>query len=417
MTKIKNKTSKMKIKRLGLFGNNTNLKLVSILFAFVMWLYVMGEVNPQTTIELKGIPVTLLNVESLSKKGLLLMGEEKFFVNVKVEGRRNDLYTVSSSDIVANASLIGVGKGINSIPININMPNNISLSRISPPEIRITIDEIVKKEKRVIPNKVGTPVEGYSAEEGILSENKVMVEGPETIVNTVDTIVAEVNVANLKNTIEAKALLKPIDKEGNVVEGVTLSKEYVSVIMPILRVKEVPLLPSYKSNTRVSEGYKLTGTKLAYKNITIKGEVALLENINYVKIEPINLNDLNKNTTKKMKILVPNGIETIEEYVDIELVIEKIIDKKFVYSKNDLELINLKDGLSLYKDVVPNWIEVIVKSVPSQRVTESDIELYFDAKDLDEGLYDMEVQYRFNKEIEEIKIEPEVVPIELIKSE
>ncbi|PAB60204.1 CdaR family protein [Anaeromicrobium sediminis] len=417
MTKIKNKTSKMKIKRLGLFGNNTNLKLASILFAFVMWLYVMGEVNPQTTIELKGIPVTLLNVESLNKNGLLIMGEEKFSVNVKLEGRRNDLYTVSSSDIVANANLVGVTKGVNSIPVNVNVPSNVSLSRISPPEIRITIDEIVKQEKKVIPNKVGTPAEGYSAEDGIVSENKVVVEGPETIVNTVDAVVAQVNVDNLKNTVETKALLKPIDKKGNVVKGVTLSKEFINVTMPILRVKEVPLLPTYRSNTSVSEGYKLTGTNLEYKNITIKGEIDLVENINYVKVEPINLNGLNKNTTKKMKILVPNGIEAIEEYVDVKLVIEKIIDKKFVYSKNDLQVINLKEGLSSYKDVVPIWIEVMVKSVPSQKVTEADIELYFDAKNLDEGIYDMEVQYSFDKEIEEIKIDPKVVPVELVKSE
>ena len=62
------------------FASNTAIKILSIIAAVVMWLYVMNEQNPQITTMIRDVPVKLLNLDD--SKFALIQDPSEFKVNV-----------------------------------------------------------------------------------------------------------------------------------------------------------------------------------------------------------------------------------------------------------------------------------------------------------------------------------------------
>ena len=136
---IKERTG-MYMEKSRFFNKNFTPKVVSIIFALVMWLYVMGEVNPESIQEWKNVRVELLNIEELRQSGLTIIGQTDFTVNVRVKGKRTELNKLTSNDMRVTADLRGFKKGVNSVPLEYSAPTNIIIEDISPKEIKVTFE-------------------------------------------------------------------------------------------------------------------------------------------------------------------------------------------------------------------------------------------------------------------------------------
>lgn len=66
-------------------------KLICLLLSFGLWLYISNVENPVRTYELKGVPVELINKESISKSNLAIVGEESFTVDLTLEGATSEI--------------------------------------------------------------------------------------------------------------------------------------------------------------------------------------------------------------------------------------------------------------------------------------------------------------------------------------
>ncbi len=118
-------------------SNNTAPKLASLFFAVLLWIYVMDIENPETLRTFKDVPIQLINVEELQDSGLILINNQNYTVDVKVEGRRSDVLNVKKAEIGLTADLIGSGKGNNSVPIESNLSaDNVKLAEMSKTEIK-----------------------------------------------------------------------------------------------------------------------------------------------------------------------------------------------------------------------------------------------------------------------------------------
>ena len=50
--------------------DNTKIKIISLLSAMVLWMYVMAVVDPEETKLFENIPVTITNINELNEKDL-----------------------------------------------------------------------------------------------------------------------------------------------------------------------------------------------------------------------------------------------------------------------------------------------------------------------------------------------------------
>lgn len=403
------------MERSRFFSRNTAPKVVSIIFALVMWLYVMGEVNPEDIKELTDVKVQLLNIQELKQSGLVISGQEDFTVSVKISGRRNDIYKVSPPDIVVKADLRGFDKGVNSVPLEVSGPGMVRIDDVSPKQIKISLDEIVKKQKPVMIKSVGTPVNGFEPGTPVISPSIVIVEGPETLVNDVSMVLADMNIENQQKDIKNQLPIRPVNIDGKVVNGVEVKTKYVDVTMPMLRVKNVPVSLIYEGKPMA--GFKITQSSITPTVVKIKGPKAVVDGISKVETNPINIQGLNSSKEQEIGLNLPEGVYTSQQEngMKVKIEVEKIKTKEFIFKKEEitvehlddqylLDLINLADGIKVRVDALESMISTIDKE---------DIQLYLNVKDLEEGIYSAEIKYNIPYEVEGVHLFPSKVDFEI----
>jgi hypothetical protein len=111
------------------------MKLLALVFAFALWLFVMtsekSDLILTAPIELQGVP-----------PGLVVAGGESESVDVQLHGLRGSLARLTPDQLRARLSLAGVGPGevtLRVLPEHITVPPGITVLRISPSRIRLTV--------------------------------------------------------------------------------------------------------------------------------------------------------------------------------------------------------------------------------------------------------------------------------------
>jgi hypothetical protein len=111
------------------------MKVLALVFAFALWLFVMtsekSDLILTAPIELQGVP-----------PGLVIAGGEHESVDVQLHGLRGNLARIAPDQLRARLSLAGIEPGevtLRVLPEHITVPPGITVLRISPSRIRLTL--------------------------------------------------------------------------------------------------------------------------------------------------------------------------------------------------------------------------------------------------------------------------------------
>ncbi len=396
-------------------SRNTTPKLIAGLFALVLWLYVMGEVNPETNIMINDLNVELLNVEEIRESGLVVIGQEDFTVNASIIGRRNEVYKLSGADIKVTADLRGFQQGVNSIPLEISQPANVSRVEISPQQIKIRLDKVVRNQKPVEILTKGKAEIGYDMGKMLITPSEVLVEGPESKVNSVAKVVGEIDIEKATENIRSNIPIKAVDNEGNVITGVDVKTSYVNVFAPILKVRNVTINPQLEGT--IKEGYIITSIDVYPKLVALRGKNEIVQNYSEVLTEPINIDDLDHTIQTKINLVIPENIETpqLSDVPEVTINVEKIESKEFTFTSNQISVNNINDELTTNIEEMDLSIKVKVSDVRSvlENIRRSDLEVFIDATELEEGTQRVSLNVNTNIAINDIEILPSQIDIEI----
>lgn len=348
-------------------SQNTAPKVLSLLISFLLWIFVMDQVNPEQTKVLQDIPVTLLNIEELEKNGLVLMDDkESFNINAKVVGRRNDLLDVSSEDIKLTASLSGYGKGSNEIPIDIKgYPGNLVVSELSNPILEVNIDRVVELPKLVDIKLMGEIPSGHVKEGIIINPEEVIVSGPESIVNSVDRLVGQLDIEGVVDDIQRDIVIKAIDKDGNNVPEVVIKDKIVGVDYLIDELKTVEVKPVIEGD--LSSDYHLVDYKVSPEKVTIKGDSEILDGLESVLSKGIDISNSTYSFERELELQLPEGVQTmyLEVPIKVKVNIEKIVERTYTVPVAKIDIVNLSDLYSTNIATIEENIDVRVKAIES----------------------------------------------------
>lgn len=395
--------------------NNVMTKILSVVAAIALWMYVIGEVNPEIIQEIKNVEVKLINMEKLTQTGLVIMDQNYYAVDIKVRGRRSDIINTASENINVLADMRGFGQGQNSIPVKVNLPSNLELEDVNPLQIKVTIDEIVNRAKPVEIVFEGEAADGYIHGPPILSLPEILVSGPETYVESVDKIVTKVNLNNSKVDIHQSLPFSILDADDAEVLGVTTVETYIDVSVPILRVKNVPI--NVKTSGTPAEGYELVSIIHIPSKVDIMGATDVIEPVNSLTAKTISLEGLTETQYINLNVDLPEGAQLAKITPPrIKVFIEKIIEKQLTYDVEDLQIEGLREDLKI-EFLENNTIEFIVKDIESSinRLSKEDISVMLDLNGLDEGEHSIRVTWQSDKEFKTVNIESGYVNINLTK--
>jgi YbbR domain-containing protein len=390
--------------------------IISIVIALVLWAYVIGQVNPTTTQVINNVPVQLLNVESLTSRGLAVAGDSEFNVDVVVKGTRSDIAALGDNKVVAQADLFGWSKGENFVPVTVTVPDGIDLVEVRTDKIKVTIEKLVAVSKPVEIVYTGTLNKSEEVGAVQIKPEQIEVTGASSDVATVDKIqvVVPVNALSAAGEI-VQAEVIPITKDGMEVPNVKLSASYVNVFAKIDTLKEVKLSAAFTGDL----GNGLGAETKVPDTIWIKGGKDVLKSIDSVSTQPVDLTGMKKDGTVSLSVILPDGVELSQRNAELTAGIS-IVDvgtKTFTYSPDKVLIEGLTKGKSVSMDSASIEVTVSAKKEVISDLTAADLKLYIDVTDATAGVQNAKIQVDSDASLQTVTIKPEKISINVKSAE
>ena len=387
--------------------NNSKIKIISLLSAMVLWMYVMAIVDPEETKLFENIPVTITNKNELNERDLVIYPEQDLTTNIYVTGKLSNLKKVTKDDINVYGQINNPLEGNNEIYLKVSTSQRVNYDFKNPVMI-VTLEKIISEDKSI---KVDITGSGKNNVDNIMLQDnidKVSVSGPRSLVNKVKRVVGTVKVNGELNDFSQSIKLEPVDANGKVVEGIELEKDSVNVNITLLTQKTVPITLKLSDNSESGVNYTMS-----QNTVTIKGKKDIVDSINDIETQPVKLSEILPGTSKDIYLQVPSGITIETKYITIKKNSEENAVAEYTYTAKDIEIRNNTENIDKSKIKFPNSINVSIEYLQSiGSINKDDIKLYIDLNEVSLEDNTCKIKYESIYEIEKINIDPDIVTIE-----
>jgi YbbR domain-containing protein len=372
--------------------------VIAACLALFLWSYINGNDINLITQNIKNIPVTLINTEKLSSKGLVLSDQKDYYVNIRVRGSERNVRSLNASQITATADLSGVkSPGVYTADVVLQgLPNSVILQETQPSELKINIDGIRQKRRKVNVNISGKPGNNLSVISAS-TPDRVRISGASESLAKVKKCIATANVQDVTADTDVYLPVKAVDKKGDVVPNVECSPSMVKVHVKIGSTKRVKVkVPKTAGST--ASGYKVSSISVSPKTVLVGGKTDVLANLNAVRPETVELNGIKNDLTIQKKLALPSGVVSMSgnQNVTVSVKIEALTKKQLMV--DEIEQRNVPDGLSV--DKIEN-ASVSVKVEGTSRemtnIDNKDIKAWIDFSNATEGTGTYNIQVSTEK--------------------
>lgn len=196
--------TQIKLLKFKEWPKNWGLKLVSFLFALVLWYFVVGVDKVDRTIP---IPVEITNLP----ENMIITNQFKKRIEVRVKGPLGLIRKMEGVNIRHTIDLSDASPGsivIKNTAENLPIPNGVRLQNVSPRNIILRLDRLIDKEVPVTVETSGQPEPGYKVTSINVSPERIHVTGPQTMLEGLDSFATEpVNLKDRSSSFKVSSLL------------------------------------------------------------------------------------------------------------------------------------------------------------------------------------------------------------------
>lgn len=293
---------------------NLTAKIIALIMAIVLWVYVMNEQNPPVETNME-VPLEVRNLSN----SVMASGIPEY-VRVKVRGPRTIIIGLTHNDIKSYIDLKGLSDGSNTLKVNTAIPANMELVEVSPEKINVQLDTIASRQLPVEPKLAGMPAGGSTVGKLAYSVSVVTVKGPSELLARAAKVVATIDVSNQNKDFTVNVPLTVVDDKDKKIEGLTVAPANVSVsavIAPVMSKKVVDIKPNVIGI--LAKGAVLNQISIKPDKVEISGDPTAVEKTDFIYTEPINLNGIDKDTMMEVKLQIKDGMTSSKDSVNVGL--------------------------------------------------------------------------------------------------
>ncbi len=172
---------------LKLITENWALKLISLVFALMLWFFIMGERRLEVSYR---VPLELQNLP----RELMVANEIPSMVDVRISGPRTLLMKVSPNDISITVDLTGLRPGLTSfrrLEERLNLPSGLRVTRLSPSFIDVRLERIQQKTVPITISLTGEPMTGFQVGSVRAVPDQVVIEGSENELKNISNVTTD----------------------------------------------------------------------------------------------------------------------------------------------------------------------------------------------------------------------------------
>lgn len=403
------------------FEKNGTLKIISVIFAVILWLYAVEELNPETTRLVNQVPIEVINEGQLTQRQMILVEDPQRTVNLRLRGRTRVIRQINPANIRATLDLGAIDRvGRQQATLSISGVEGLGrdIRLVSPPEIEININAIIRKEVPLVIAFInGEDLAEFHIHEPVIQPETVMVAGAESLVRRIVQGIVEVNLHN-GNSISQSHLIRLVDEEGRTIESkfIQLEQAYALVRVDIFPRKAVRVEANLAGTP--ADGFEITDIEIMPRTITVNGDAAVLENLRRLPTTLIDVQGARRdiNTTVYLQEIEGIYIDPSQP-VQVSVVVriqETAISRDFVI--DDIHFVGLpEDWTVLYE---PQSFTITLQGLYTRitALTEDSIRLSVDVSALEPNTHVLPVVAQLPEGVEAQGI-PDTLSVTLIAPE
>lgn len=377
--------------------NNIGLKFLAVLIALVLWLAIVNVNDPEKTITVSNIPISVTNESAITSRDMVYNVKSEQYLNITVSGKRSIVSNLSAEDFRATASLKELSK-VNSIPVDVTTKNaslgrKITIVKQSAQTILVDVENVEEKDfTDLVVEYTGKVADGYVAGLSSMSTDEVTVKAPTSIIDKIKKVAVRCSLDGTNTNISKKCPVILYDKNDKEIKSdeIELSDKKIRVNVNVLRAKQVPISTINKDELgKPADGYVVDDVILSSDSITVYGSEESLDSIESLDIQDdIDVSDAKGDVTQNIDVTgkLPKGLSVSgESTITVKVLIKKLITRTFEYDASEVSLNDLSSNLDV--QLVTKKVKVTLQGEEEviSQLTKDDMAISADLGKVKEG--------------------------------
>lgn len=297
--------------------NSWLMRIMSVVCACILWVYVMNEQNPITTKTFQ-VPLTAQNLaEDMVVKDL------PETASVKVSGTRSQIAVLREGDIKAFIDFTDAPKGRNTYNVQATVKVG-EVAEVNPSLLQLETDSLAEKTMTLEPRIVGVPNSGVTVSQMDLAPTKVTIKGASGRISQVDKVLVMVDISHHDRNFSTEATAVAVDRTGREMYDVKVVPGKIKTTVTIVRQLGTNDFP-VKANMsgKLPDGVTIKSVKITPESVRLTAEPKVLGGIREILTAPIVLNNITSDVELKMPLQIPDQVLADQHSVIVEITLQK----------------------------------------------------------------------------------------------
>ena len=297
---------------------NILARIICLLIACAMWVYVMTDQNPivERSVEVH------LQQNNLPNNMMVFNAPEKILVRVR--GSRTQVMADNlDKQISASINLKNITEGQQSLPITVTYAGG-EVVTVTPKEVSIYVDTVSEKKVPVTTRIVGAVSSDMTIGTSVITPPEVTLRGATHRIDKVNKVVAPIDVTDHTGSFEAESDLVAVSDDGYDIPNMRIIPERVMVQATMVSQMLSTNVPVKLVMTgELPKGIVVTKTEILPESIRITAPPSVLKELKEVKTKPMDISKLDGSVVSAAELDLPEKIIPELRTVQIRISVER----------------------------------------------------------------------------------------------
>lgn len=297
---------------------NILARIICLLIACAMWVYVMTDQNPivERSVEVH------LQQNNLPNNMMVFNAPEKILVRVR--GSRSQVMADNlDKQISASINLRNITEGQQSLPITVTYAGG-EVVTVTPKEVSIYVDTVSEKKVPVTTRIVGAVSSDMTIGTSVITPPEVTLRGATHRIDKVNKVVAPIDVTDHTGSFEAESDLVAVSDDGYDIPNMRIIPERVMVQATMVSQMLSTNVPVKLVMTgELPKGIVVTKTEILPESIRITAPPSVLKELKEVKTKPMDISKLDGSVVSAVELDLPEKIIPELRTVQVRISVER----------------------------------------------------------------------------------------------
>jgi YbbR domain-containing protein len=302
-------------KIINFFTTNITAKLLALLFALGIWMYVaagesrVDKFPGRIPIEPKNVPVGMAIADDLGS------------VEVKIKASYSSWQHLSIDKFTASVDLAGLGTGTYRTDVDVKVSDPaVSVVEKNPSKVTVSLEPLTTKKVPITVRIEGKTGSGFAAGEATTDPSELEVKGAKSLVDNILSASVMVKLNGETTDLDSKVRPTAFDANGKEIRGIIFTPDSVLVKVPISRAtntKTVGIKVSVTGDPK--ENYWISKIIVTPSVAVVTSEPEQLKDLEYLETVKIDISGIFKTLNKDVDLILPEGIALLSNQRQVKV--------------------------------------------------------------------------------------------------